>query len=56
VETSAAVSLWETFATAPDHRRAKGKRYPLASLLLIAIAACWPCCVINSASCAGDSD
>ena len=31
--------LWETLASIPDHRRAAGKRYPLASLLLIAIAA-----------------
>jgi hypothetical protein len=32
-------SLWDALASVPDHRRAKGKRYPLASLLLIAIAA-----------------
>ena len=32
-------SLWEAFASVPDHRRAAGKRYPLASLLLIAVAA-----------------
>jgi hypothetical protein len=33
------ISLWEALASVPDHRRAKGERYPLAGLLLIAIAA-----------------
>jgi hypothetical protein len=32
-------SLWEMLASVPDHRRPEGKRYPLASLLLIAVAA-----------------
>ena len=32
-------SLWEMLASVPDHRRPAGKRYPLASLLLIAVAA-----------------
>ena len=32
-------SLWDMLASVPDHRRAAGKRYPLASLLLIAVAA-----------------
>jgi hypothetical protein len=32
-------SLWHALALMPDHRRAEGKRYPLASLLLIAVAA-----------------
>ena len=32
-------SLWQALASIPDHRRAEGKRYPLASLLLIAVAA-----------------
>ena len=32
-------SLWQPLVSVPDHRRAEGKRYPLASLLLIAIAA-----------------
>src|SRR5208282_2182690 len=32
-------SLWHALALVPDHRRAEGKRYPLASLLLIAVAA-----------------
>jgi hypothetical protein len=32
-------SLWDILASVPDHRRPEGKRYPLASLLLIAIAA-----------------
>ena len=27
-------SLWQALASVPDHRRAAGKRYPLASLLL----------------------
>lgn len=31
--------LWQALATVPDHRRSEGKRYPLASLLPIAIAA-----------------
>lgn len=31
--------LWQALATVPDHRRSEGKRYPLASLLLIAVAA-----------------
>jgi hypothetical protein len=38
-EASGAVNLWATLSTVPDHRRAEGKRYPLASLLLITIAA-----------------
>jgi hypothetical protein len=33
------VSLWDALTSIPDHRRAAGKRYPLASLLLIALAA-----------------
>src|ERR1019366_6504425 len=32
-------SLWDALVSVPDHRRAEGKRYPLASLLLIAVAA-----------------
>lgn len=36
---SQAVSLWATLQTVPDHRRAEGRRYPLAGLLVIAIAA-----------------
>src|SRR3954465_6005135 len=32
-------NLWHVLASVPDHRRAEGKRYPLASLLLIAVAA-----------------
>ena len=32
-------SLWDALASVPDHRRSEGKRYPLASLLLIAVAA-----------------
>jgi DDE_Tnp_1-associated/Transposase DDE domain len=32
-------SLWDILASVPDHRRPEGKRYQLASLLLIAIAA-----------------
>ena len=31
--------LWDALSSVPDHRRAAGKRYPLASLLLIAVAA-----------------
>src|SRR5215207_9470041 len=27
--------LWEVFSVVPDHRRAEGKRYPLAGLLAI---------------------
>jgi hypothetical protein len=38
-DTLGAVSLWEALRTVPDHRRAEGKRYPLPSLLLIAVAA-----------------
>ena len=34
-----ASSLWDALVSVPDHRRAAGRRYPLASLLLIAIAA-----------------
>jgi hypothetical protein len=37
--TTQSGSLWDALASVPDHRRAEGKRYPLASLLLIAIAA-----------------
>jgi hypothetical protein len=32
-------NLWQALALVPDHRRNAGKRYPLASLLLIAVAA-----------------
>lgn len=32
-------SLWDALVSVPDRRRAAGKRYPLASLLLIAVAA-----------------
>src|SRR5208283_3816022 len=32
-------SLWHALMLVPDNRRAEGKRYPLASLLLIAVAA-----------------
>lgn len=38
-ETTQTSSLWDALVSVPDHRRAEGKRYPLASLLLIAIAA-----------------
>lgn len=38
-ERNAPTNLWEALCLVPDHRRAEGKRYPLASLLLIAIAA-----------------
>src|SRR4051812_6331826 len=31
--------LWEVFSVVPDHRRAEGKRYPLAGLVMIALAA-----------------
>lgn len=31
-------SLWDALAAVPDHRRAAGRRYPLAGLLLIAVA------------------
>src|SRR3954462_103878 len=31
--------LWEVFSVVPDHRRAEGKRYTLAGLLMIALAA-----------------
>ncbi len=31
--------LWEVLASIPDHRRPDGRRYPLASLLFIAVAA-----------------
>jgi hypothetical protein len=37
--TGQAGSLWQALASVPDHRRDAGKRYPLASLLLIAVAA-----------------
>lgn len=37
--TAEAGSLWQALASVPDHRRNAGKRYPLASLLLIAVAA-----------------
>jgi len=37
--TDGASSLWEALALVRDHRRAAGKRYPLAGLLLIAVAA-----------------
>jgi hypothetical protein len=33
------ISLWDALASVPDHRRPEGKRYPVASLLLIALAA-----------------
>jgi len=39
VERDSFASVWEVFAAVPDHRRAAGRRYPLAGLLLIALAA-----------------
>jgi hypothetical protein len=33
------VDLWEALCRVPDRRRGEGKRYPLAGLLLIAVAA-----------------
>ncbi len=33
------ISLWEALGRVRDHRRGEGKRYPLAGLLLIAVAA-----------------
>jgi len=32
-------SLWEALGQVRDHRRREGQRYPLAGLLLIAVAA-----------------
>jgi hypothetical protein len=32
-------SLWQALASVPDHRRSAGKRYPLATLSLILVAA-----------------
>ncbi len=32
-------ALWQALATVPDQWRSEGKRYPLPSLLLIAVAA-----------------
>ena len=32
-------SLWDVLASVPDHRRPEGRRYPLVSLLFIAITA-----------------
>lgn len=37
--SEATINLWDVLTSVPDHRRAEGKRYPLASLLLIGIAA-----------------
>jgi hypothetical protein len=37
--TGEAGSLWQALTAVPDHRRKAGKRYPVASLLLIAVAA-----------------
>jgi hypothetical protein len=37
--TTQTVSLWDALVSVPDHRRPEGRRYPLAGLLLIAIAA-----------------
>ena len=37
--TGATGSLWDALASVPDHRRSAGRRYPLATLLLIAVAA-----------------
>lgn len=33
------ISLWEALGRVRDHRRREGQRYPLAGLLLIAVAA-----------------
>ena len=38
-DTTAVASLWDALNSVPDHRRAEGRRCPLASLPLIAIAA-----------------
>jgi hypothetical protein len=48
------ISLWDALASVPGHRRAEGKRYPLASLLLIAVAAMPAGRRDHWASCAGD--
>ncbi|HEY6432623.1 MAG TPA: transposase family protein, partial [Acetobacteraceae bacterium] len=37
--TGEAGSLWQALTSVPDHRRKAGQRYPLAGLLLIAVAA-----------------
>jgi len=39
LETVGVGSLWDMLSAVPDHRRPEGRRYPLASLLLIAVAA-----------------
>ena len=31
-------SLWDVLASIPDYRRLEGRRYPLVSLLFIAVA------------------
>lgn len=38
VETTP-MTLWEALSAVPDHRHAAGRRYPLAVLLTIALAA-----------------
>lgn len=37
--TTQTSSLWDALASVPDHRRAEGRRYPLVSLLFIALTA-----------------
>ena len=37
--SGAAPGLWDALALVPDHRRSAGRRYPLARLRLIAVAA-----------------
>ncbi len=38
-ETPAVRSLWECLRTVPEFRDARGRRYPLATILAIALAA-----------------
>ena len=39
VAVKGGTSLWDALGRVRDHRRGEGKRYPLAGLLLIAVAA-----------------
>lgn len=56
LETPVATSLWEVLSALPDHRRVEAKRYPLASLLLLAIAAMPAGRATSWASCAGTAN
>src|SRR3954465_15286654 len=48
-------TLWDALGDIPDRRGAKGRRYPLRSVLTLSLAACWPAATTCARSSAGDA-